>query len=185
MRIIVGITGASGILYTKRLLEHLKDTSHFIDLIVSNSAEYIISHELADFDKSKLADKIHHFKSYGELASGTTFFDAMIIIPCSMKTLASINSGYADNLINRAADVSIKEGRELILCPRETPLSSIHLKNMYNLAKAGVCILPLIPGFYHKPNKILDLVDFVVAKIFNRLNIKHDIIEGWDKLIKI
>ena len=106
------------------------------------------------------------------------------MIPCSTKTLASISCGISTNLITRVADVAIKEKRKLIVCPREAPLSSIHLKNMYSLSKAGACILPLMPGFYHAPKKIEDLLDFICAKILDQIGIDHTIIKRWDELIK-
>lgn len=164
-------------------MEHLKATDNFVDLIVSKSAKEVISHELDELNEEELANKIHDFESFDELASGTTQFDAVVIIPCSTKTIGSINAGISNNLINRIADVAIKENRKLILCPRETPLSSIHLKNMYSLAKKGVCVLPLMPGFYHRPKKILDLADFIAGKILDQLGINHSIVERWDKLI--
>ena len=158
-------------------------TDNVIDLILSDPAQDVMKHELEEFNGKELSNKIHNINSFDELASGTTKFDAVIIIPCSMKTLASINVGISDNLVNRIADVALKENRKLILCPRETPLSPIHLKNMYSLAKRGVCVLPLMPGFYHKPKEISDLLDFISAKILDQLGIRHSIIRRWDKLI--
>lgn len=178
------ITGASGVLYAKRLLEFLKETENFVDLVISQSAKDVIRHELDKLNEKDLANKIHDIDIFDELASGTTQFDAVVIIPCSSKTLASINHGVSDNLINRITDVAIKENRKVILCPRETPLSSIHLKNMYSLAKQGVAIIPLMPGFYHRPKAISDLIDFMVAKILDQLGINHSLIRRWDQLIK-
>jgi len=182
-RLVVGVTGASGVVYAKRLLEVLKDKNIETHIVVSKTAERIIKHELemdrADFEKlGRYCYREDHVDA--PLASGSFKTDGMIIIPCSLKTLAGIASGYADNLILRAADVTLKEKRKLILVPRETPLNAIHLRNMLELAKIGVVILPAMPAFYHKPKSIHELVDFIVGKILDIFEIEHELFKRWN-----
>jgi len=181
-RLVVGVTGASGVVYAKRLLEVLKEKNIETHLIVSKTAEKIIKHELemdrADFDKLGRY-RYREDEVDAPLASGSFKIDGMVIIPCSLKTLAGIASGYTDNLILRAADVTLKEKRKLVLVPRETPLSAIHLRNMLELAIIGVVILPAMPSFYHKPKSIHELVDFIVGKILDIFGIEHDLFRRW------
>lgn len=183
-RLVVGVTGASGVVYAKRLLEILNEKDVETHVVVSQAAEKIIKHELGmdrmDFEKlgrcSYREDEID-----APLASGSFKTDGMIIIPCSLKTLAGIACGYADNLILRAADVTLKEKRKLILVPRETPLNAVHLHNMLELARIGVIILPAMPAFYHKPERIEELVDFIVGKILDVLEIDHKLFKRWSR----
>lgn len=182
MRLVVAITGASGVVYGKRLLEVLQDKKIETHLIVSRAAEKVIEHELeiSKEDTEKLA--VHYYdvdNLRAPMVSGSYKTDAMIIIPCSMKTLAGVAHGYSDNLILRTADVMLKEKRKLILVPRETPLNVIHLCNMLELAKQGVTIVPAMPAYYHKPNNINDLVDYVVGKVLDCLEIDHELFERW------
>lgn len=114
-----------------------------------------------------------------QIASGSALFDGMVVVPCSMGTLAAIANGYSQNLIHRAADVTIKERRKLILVPRETPLSAIHLRNMLSLAEIGVSIVPAMPGFYHRPETLNDLVDMMVLKILDQMGIQNDLVKRW------
>lgn len=182
MRLIVAITGASGTVYAKRLLEVLREKKVETHLIVSKAAEKVIEHELGmkKKDLEKLACHVYGVDDLcAPFMSGSFQTDGMIIVPCSMKTLAGIASGYADNLILRAADVTLKEGRRLIVVPRETPLSSIHLRNMLSLARLGVAVVPAMPAFYHKPKKIDDLVDFVVGKVLDCLGVEHKLFKRW------
>ena len=184
MRLIVAITGASGVVYGKRLLEVLKEKNVETHLIVSRAGEQIIEHEL-DMTRSEL-EKLANY-TYEEndlaapLASGSFLTDGMVIIPCSTKTLAGIAHGYSENLILRAAEVSLKERRKLILVPRETPLSAVHLHNLLDLAIQGVIIIPAMPAFYHKPKNISELVDFVVGKVLDSLGIVHELFERYSK----
>jgi len=182
LRLIVAITGASGITYGKRLLEALKEKKVETHLIVSKAAEKVIEHEL-ETTKKDLEKLASHVYSVDDLSapfmSGSFQTDGMIIIPCTMKTLAGIASGYSDNLILRAADVTLKERRKLIVVPRETPLSVVHLRNMLTVAKLGVTVIPAMPAYYHKPKKINDLVDFVVGKALDCLGIKHELFKRW------
>jgi 4-hydroxy-3-polyprenylbenzoate decarboxylase len=116
---------------------------------------------------------------FAPVASGSNPPEAMVICPCTMGTLAAVAAGLSDNLIERAADVALKEGRKLILVPRETPFSSLHLENMLRLSRAGAVILPANPGFYHEPKRVEDLVDFIVARILDHLGVKHDLMQRW------
>lgn len=181
LRLIVAITGASGVIYGKRLLEVLKG-KHDLHLIISRTSEQLLKHEL-DLTKEEvgaLADHLYEEDDFSSpLASGSFIIDAMIIIPCSMKTLAGIAHGYSDNLILRAADVTLKEKRKLILVPRETPLSTIHLHNLLKLSSQGVILIPAMPAFYHKPNTISDLIDFIVGKVLDSLGLNHELYQRW------
>lgn len=183
MKTIVGITGASGIIYGIRLLEVLKDKKIETYLILSKNAEAIAQHEMevARNRIEALADQAYSPDALtAPIASGSFPADAVVVVPCSMKTLASIANGYADNLLCRAADCALKEGRKLILVIRETPLNIIHLKNLVKAAEAGAIILPAMPAFYHKPKSVNDLVNFVVGKILDNLIVKHNLYKRWE-----
>ena len=174
MKVLVGITGASGIAYAVKLIEVLKEHGIETDCIASEASKKIAKHEGAgDFDCYSEDDIEAAF------ASGSFKVDAMVIVPCSMKTLSAVATGYASNLITRSADVMIKEGRKLVLVPRETPLSPIHLENMHKLSRIGVSILPAMPAFYPKPEKIEDMVDFIVGKILDNLGIENTMFKRW------
>ena len=175
--IVVGVTGASGAIYARRLLEVLcKDAK--VHIIVSDVAAKIAAHEGVSFEG--LNAEYHAIdKLFTSIASGSHKYDGMVVVPCSAKTLAAIANGYADNLITRTADVCLKEGRKCILVTREMPLSRIHLKNMLAAEEAGATIMPASPGFYHKPKKIDDLVDMVVARVLDHLEIEHDLVQRW------
>jgi 4-hydroxy-3-polyprenylbenzoate decarboxylase len=175
MKVLIGITGASGITYARRLLEVLGELGIETDCIASDAAKKIAKHEGVKLDCLS-EDNIE-----AAFASGSFHVDAMVIVPCSMKTLSAVATGYASNLITRSADVMIKEGRKLVLVPRETPLSPIHLENMLKLSRIGVAILPAMPAFYPKPEKIDDMVDFIVGKILDNLGIENNMFERWGK----
>ncbi len=182
MRLTVAITGASGVVYGKRLLKVLREKNVETHLIISKAAEKVIEHELGmtKEDVEKLADHVYDVDDWSApVVSGSFKTDGMIIIPCSMKTLAGIAHGYSDNLVLRAADVTLKEKRRLILVPRETPLNVVHLRNMLVLAEQGVVVVPAIPAYYHKPKDIDDLVDFVVGKVLDLLGIEHTLYKRW------
>lgn len=182
MRLIVAITGASGVIYGKRLLEVLRGRGIETHLVVSKAAERVIEHELETTreDLEKLADHAYDVDDLtAPLVSGSFKTDGMIITPCSMKTLAGIAHGYSDNLLLRAADVTLKERRRLVLVPRETPLSVVHLQNMLDLARHGVMMVPAMPAFYHKPKNIDGLVDYIVGKVLDCLGIDHELFERW------
>jgi len=180
MKIIVAITGASGSIYGIRLVEELAKNNE-VFIIISDAAKLVIKHEYHDF-KMETNEKV---KIYDQdqidagIASASFGADAMIVCPCSMKTLAAIAVGYSDNLITRAADVMIKERKKLILVLRETPLSPIHLENMLKLSKLGIVIMPACPGWYHKPKKLDDMINFVVGKIIDELGIDNNLYKRW------
>jgi len=178
MKLVVAITGASGVIYAKRLLEVLKDANIRVSLIISTTGEKVIQKELhvSKREIENLASE--NFGAYNieaPPASGSVLHDGMIIIPCTMATLAAIASGFSFNLITRAADVMLKEARPLVLVPRETPLSQVHLENMLRLKKMGVHIVPAMPAFYNAPQKMDDLIDFIVGRVLDILKIKHSI----------
>jgi flavin prenyltransferase len=194
--IAIGITGASGALYATRTLAALLERGVHVELIVSDYGRRLLRDELgeaATVDRliPYLTDRygagvaagslvVHNNRDQGAtLASGSHGCRGMAIVPCSMKTLAAVAHGLSRNLIERAADVMLKERRPLLLVPRETPLSAIHLENMLKLARAGAVILPPSPGFYGHPQSIADLVDFVVARILDQLGVSHTLGPRW------
>lgn len=192
-RLIVGITGASAGVYAIRLLEVLTEHEDIeVHLTISASGaralfeELQIEIDLNNFDLESLIGVslprvIYHHESdiAAPIASGSFRTEGMIVVPCSMGSIASIASGISRNLIQRAADVCIKERRKLVLVPRETPLSSIHLENMLKLSRMGVTVLPAMPGFYHFPKNVDDLLNFVVTKILDQFGIDTKLIQRW------
>lgn len=186
-KFILAITGASGIIYGIRLLEELIRRFE-ISLILSNSALYVmkLETEIKNFHEFKERFNDTRIKIYFEnqidapVASGSYKTKGMFIVPCSMKTVSAIAHGYADNLITRAADVTIKEGRKLIISPREMPLSIIHLENLLKLAKIGVIVAPPIPAFYNNPKNIDDMVNFVVGKLLDCIEIENNLYRRWN-----
>lgn len=184
MRVVVGVTGASGAPYAYALLRNLRAE---VELILSRDAEDVIraetDHEPEDF--AALADRTYANDDLSAPpASGSHPFDAMVIVPCSGTTVAKIAAGISDNLITRAAAVALKERRTLILVPRETPLSPILLENLTKLAHAGATILPAMPGFYLRPRTVRDLVDFIVARILEQLGQTHRLVPRWEGMRK-
>lgn len=178
----VAITGASGVAYGKRLLEILQESQVETYLIISEAAESVIAHELkmTKRELERLASYVYDVNDVSApIVSGSFKTDGMIVIPCSMKTLAGIAQGYSENLILRAADVTLKEKRKLILVPRETPLSMVHLRNMLDLASQGVLVLPAMPAYYHQPKKLEDIVDFIVGKALDLLGVEHELFKRW------
>ncbi|MGA9170827.1 MAG: UbiX family flavin prenyltransferase [Nitrososphaeraceae archaeon] len=182
MRLIVAITGGSGVIYGIKMLEILKNLELESHLVISKWGDRNIKIETdktIEYVKS-LATKCHDNDNMAAaISSGSFKTDGMAIVPCSMKTLSSIASGYDDNLISRSAGVCIKESRRLVIVPRETPLSKIHLGNMIKLVEIGVIILPAMPGFYHRPKSIDDLITHIVGKILDQFGIKHNIFRRW------
>ncbi|MEM2893128.1 MAG: UbiX family flavin prenyltransferase [Candidatus Bathyarchaeia archaeon] len=184
MRLIVASTGASGMIYGKRLLEVLRDKGVEIHLVVSEAARRVIKHELGRVEIFyQLAHQVYEpWDLEAPITSGSFLVKGMVIVPASMRTIAAISHGYGDNLITRAADVQLKERRPLILVPRETPLSTIHLENMARLSRLGACILPAMPAFYNRPKSIDNLVDFLVGKILDQLGIEHSLYLRWGEI---
>jgi 4-hydroxy-3-polyprenylbenzoate decarboxylase len=181
-RIVLAVTGASGVIYGIRTLEELSRAGCIIHLIVSESARTILSHETdrSVDDLAALADQcIEEDDIAAAVASGSSRYDAAVIVPCSLKTLAGIAHGYASNVIIRMAMVSLKEGRPLVVVPRETPLDLVSLKNMVRVRQAGAIVLPAMPGFYHLPGQMDDLIDHVVGKILDQLGIEHELFKRW------
>lgn len=181
-RIAVGMTGASGAILGIRLLEFLKKMDFETHLIITEIAKEMIEHE-TDYktrDVERLVDHVYKNDDFfAPIASGSFRFDAMVIIPCSMKTLGGISSGYSDNLLLRVADVCLKERRKLILVTRETPLSQIHIENMEKVSRAGGIILPPVLSFYSRPKNINDIVNHVIGKVLDMLGIENDVYKRW------
>ena len=182
MRLIVGITGATGIAYGIRLLERLREASVETHLVISRWGARTLLHE-SSWSKEQVAALAHAVYAPNDMgaaiASGSFKTDGMIIAPCSAKTLAAIASGYADNLIHRAADVVLKERRRLLLGVREAPLSEIHLENMLKLSRMGVVILPPVPAFYHRPLTLDDIVDHTVSRMLDQFGIEVPGMPRW------
>jgi 4-hydroxy-3-polyprenylbenzoate decarboxylase len=181
MLFIVAVTGASGSIYARRLLEELKRSGHETLLLISDEAKNIIKQENEDLHRfEELATRTfseHDMDS--PASSGSVKIAGMIVVPCSMKTVASIAHGLSGNAITRAADVALKEHRQLVLVPRETPLSTIHLRNLLCVAEAGAIVLPAMPAFYTNPKSIDDMVNFIVGRILDLLNVPHKLFRRW------
>lgn len=181
-KIIVGISGGSGSIYAVSLLKALKELNIETHLVVTTMGEYVTKHECGmDLeDLKKMATYYHDNKNFAApIASGSFKVDGMVVVPCSMKTLASIASGVSDNLLTRACDVTIKDGRKLLIVPRETPLSPIHLENMLKLSKLGVTVFPPTPGFYNHPETIEDIVLNLTGRMLDLLGIDNNLISRW------
>ena len=200
LRVCLAWTGASGLPYGLRLLDCLLSAGVTVELIYSQAAQVVAQQEMAirlpsspeeasSLLQERFPGREGKLRVYGRdawfspVASGSNPPDAMVVCPCSMGTLASIAAGLADNLIERAADVVLKERRALILVPRETPFSVIHLENMLRLARAGAVIVPPSPGFYEHPQSVADLVDFVVARILDQLCVPHSLGKRWGGVV--
>jgi 4-hydroxy-3-polyprenylbenzoate decarboxylase len=182
-KIVIGFSGASGVIYGIRLIEVLHSMSVETYLIISEWAKKNIEIETdktLEYVKSLSSVNYDNFSLDASVSSGSFLHNGMVIVPCSMKSLSSIANGYDDTLISRAASVTLKESRKLIIVPRETPLSRIHLENMIKLQQAGAIILPAMPGFYHKPSTIEEIVDHLVGKILDQLNIEHHLFKRWN-----
>ena len=180
MKIIVAITGASGVIYTQRLLDNLDARQHELHLVLSNYAHSVIATELPDGLRLPPGARTHNLKSMNApFASGSNPFDAMVVIPCSMGTLGRIAHGTSEDVLLRAADVMLKERRKLILVPRETPLNLVHVKNFELLLQAGATILPANPCFYTNPRTIEQLVDTVVARVLDHLGVPQELMPRW------
>ncbi len=183
MILIIGITGATGVIYGIRLLEVLSAIDDVeTHLILSEASRQIIKYET---DKKveeveKLADFSYHVDDIGvRLASGSFKRDGMIVAPCTIKTMSALANSYSDNLLVRSGDVTLKEGKKLVLLVRETPLHIGHIKNMERLCEMGATIMPPVPAFYHRPKTILDIVDHTVGKVLDLFGIEHNLFPRW------
>jgi 4-hydroxy-3-polyprenylbenzoate decarboxylase len=188
-KIVVGITGASGSIYGKILIEELLKREVFVHVICTNNGKKVMEYEtgtnldhwIEDLKKAYSNVNLEDIDNlFSSVASGSHKYHGVVILPCSMGTLGEISNGISKNLLCRAADVAIKENRKLIIVPREAPFSAIHLENMLKLSRLGVTIMPAAPGFYHKPVKIEDLVNFMVGKILDQLDIENDLFKKWE-----
>ena len=198
MRVFLGITGASGAAYGAHALRALSDAGCEIGLCISDSGLRVICHELLGLGAGPVAERdatIERFvKTYADpgrvsvlaldeltapFASGSSLAPAALIMPCSGSTMGAIAHGAGQNLIHRCADVMLKERRTLVLVPRETPLSAIHLENMLTLARAGAMVMPAMPGLYNDPQTVDDMVDFVVGKALDAIGVEHDLLRRW------
>lgn len=182
MRLVVAITGASGVIYGIRTLEVLKRLKIDTHLIITEWGAKNIKIETdstVDYVKSLATKYYEDDNMAAPVSSGSFKVDGMIVIPCSTKTLASIANALDDSLVSRAAGVCIKEQRKLVLVPRETPLSKIHLKNMTKLASTSAVILPAMPGFYHRPKTMDDLINHLVGKVLDQFDIDHSLFKRW------
>ncbi|NMA86434.1 MAG: UbiX family flavin prenyltransferase [Tissierellia bacterium] len=183
MKIVVGISGGSGSIYAISLLKALKELNIETHLVVSTMGEYVTEHEtgMKLEELKSMATYFHDNKNFAApIASGSFKVDSMVVLPCSMKTLSSVAHGFSDNLLTRACDVMIKENRKLILVPRETPLSSIHLENMLKLSQMGVTIFPPSPGFYNHPETLEDVILNMTGRILDMLGIDNNLIKRWE-----
>ncbi|MEA5112606.1 MAG: flavin prenyltransferase UbiX [Geobacteraceae bacterium] len=196
MRIVVAITGASGAVYGLRLCEELLAGGHDLDMLISSAGLTVLRTEIGlDWGGSECrmgellrnhflvpAERLRFFAEdnlSAPVASGSSAADALVVCPCSMGTVARIAAGISGNLLERCADVMLKERRPVVLAPRETPLSEIHLENMLRLARMGVSIVAAMPAFYHGPRSVNDLVDFVVGKVLDSLGLENRLYRRW------
>lgn len=182
MKIVVAMTGASGAIYTQRLLDNLDPRKHEIHFISTKHAREVGQLELPK-GELKIAPSVIQYDENGSMfvpfVSGSAKLDAMVIIPASMGTIGRVAHGVSDGTIARAADVFLKERRKLILVPREAPYNLIHLRNMATLTEAGATIIPASPSFYTKPKTITELVDTIIARVLDQLGIEHQLVKRW------
>jgi 4-hydroxy-3-polyprenylbenzoate decarboxylase len=180
LEFVVGISGASGVGYGIRLLQVLQGS--VIHLVITDSARKIIEVEtnFSPEDVEDLADHVYAEDDFtAPIASGSYRFDAMVIIPCSMKTLAGVASGMSDNLIGRSAEICLKDRRKLVMVPRETPLSLIQLRNMVSVTEAGAVVLPACPAFYSRPQNLEDLIDVLVGRVLDSIGVENNLYPRW------
>jgi 4-hydroxy-3-polyprenylbenzoate decarboxylase len=182
MRLVVAVTGSSGVIYGVRFLRACADLGIETDLVVSRAAETILRLEMGmnAGDLKRIATRSYEPDELtAPISSGSCPVDGMVIVPCSMKTMGAIANGITSDLISRAADVMLKSGRPLVLVPRETPLNLIHIENMLRLKRAGATVLPASPAFYHGPKTVEDLVDYIAGRILEVLGVKHTLYRPW------
>ena len=181
-RLVVAMSGASGVIYGIRLLELMKDMPYETHLVISQAAKLNIEIETSykPNDVEAMADFSYNYRDMAaSLASGSFLTEGMVVIPCTIKTLSGIANSYTDNLLVRAADVSLKEKRKLVLVVRETPLHMGHLRLMTQAAEMGAHMLPPVPSFYHHPKTIQDIIDQTIGKVFDYLGIEHELFKRW------
>jgi 4-hydroxy-3-polyprenylbenzoate decarboxylase len=181
--LIIGITGASGALYARTLIRSLLQEDVTVHLVASTAGKMVYELETGKPLEDDLPQVVRVYREddfTAPFASGSFPSEGMVIVPCSMGTLAAVANGISQNLIHRAADVCLKERRRLVAVPRETPLNPIHLKNMLRLSEAGGVILPAMPGFYHRPQSVEDIVHFIVARILDQFGIPQDLVPPWN-----
>jgi 4-hydroxy-3-polyprenylbenzoate decarboxylase len=189
MKLVVGISGASGAIYGKRLVEELLRQKKECHLVVSEAGKAVIAHELGEDcaawpSSLQGAEALHLWKPddlFAPFCSGSNTPDAMVVAPCSMGTLGRIAAGTSDSLLIRAADVCLKERIPLVLAVRETPLNLIHIENMARVTRAGAVVLPAAPGFYHRPRDMDDLINHLVGKILDTLGVRHHLFQRWNE----
>ena len=182
-KIVVGISGGSGSIYALSLLKALKELNIETHLVVSTMGRAVMQHECGvSLDELKeMASHYHDNQNFfAPISSGSFKVDGMVVVPCSMKTISAVANGYSDSLLTRACDVTIKERRKLVLVPRETPLSPVHLENILKLSKMGVTIMPLAPGFYNHPETIEDMVLHMTGRILDNLGIDNNLAYRWN-----
>lgn len=179
MRFVIAITGASGSIYAQRLIDCLAEAGYGADVVLSNHAHEVIVEELGELRVPGHFTKHRDRSMQVPFVSGSAPYDAMVVIPCSMGTLARIAHGYSDSVITRAADVFLKERRRLVLVPRETPWNLVHARNVVTLIEAGATMIPAMPSFYGRPQGIGDLVDTVIARVLDHLGVGHDLVRRW------
>lgn len=194
--LIVAITGASGSIYAERFLQVLARENHRVYLVITAPGIQVVEHELGWQVPEEISEaelylqgrlgfpdenfRYFHWSDIGaKIASGSVKTDGMVVLPCTMSTVSGIAHGQSGNLVERAADIMLKEGRPLIVVPRETPLSQLHLKNLLTLSQLGVRVVPAMPAFYHGPQSIEDLVSFMVGRVLDMLNIEHNLYQPW------
>jgi 4-hydroxy-3-polyprenylbenzoate decarboxylase len=182
LKILVAITGASGTLYAQRLLDCLDPKEHEVHVVLSNYAHVVIQEELPEGLRLPPGVQAHGLKSMNApFASGSNPCDVMVVIPCSMGTLGRIAHGFSEDVLLRAADVVLKERRKLILVPRETPLSLVHVRNFELLLQAGATLLPANPSFYTRPRTVQEVVDTVVARVLDHMGVRHQLVARWQE----
>jgi 4-hydroxy-3-polyprenylbenzoate decarboxylase len=177
---VVGITGASGVVIGIRLIEELLAQNFEVIGIITENGSKVIQHELgSNYSLPQVARYFDEYDGLAPINSSSFLIDGMVIAPCSMKTLAAIANGYTSNLITRAADNQLRTGRQLIVVPRETPLSIAHLENMLKLKQAGAIICPPMAAYYHHPKSVEDMTNFFVGKIFDLMHIENELYQRW------
>ena len=186
-KLVFGISGASGAPYAKRLLEHLRELpgAPQVEIVLSRTAEQVWAHE-CEGNPRELGFPVYEGRDYAApFASGSARYDAMLVLPASMSSIARIAHGVSDDLLTRAADVMLKERKRLVLVPREAPYSSIHLENMLSVTRAGAIVLPASPSFYGRPATLSDALDTVLARVLDHLGVQHELSRRWGHEVKL